>query len=44
MHDFTSTHTSPRKDVRAGTTLLYVNVRYCTGTYRSNPPTVSSYA
>ena len=34
----------PRKEVRAATTLLYLNVRCCTGTYRTNPATVSSYA
>ena len=34
----------PRKEVRAATTLLYLNVRCCTGTYHTNPVTVSSYA
>ena len=28
--------------MRAATTLLYVNLRCCTGTYRTNPATVSS--
>ena len=43
MHDFTSTHTSQREGVRAATTLL-INVRCCTGTYRTNSATVSSNA
>jgi hypothetical protein len=30
-----------RKDMRAATTLLYVNVRCCTSTYNTNPATVS---
>ena len=34
----------PRKEVRAATTLLYLNVHCCTGTYRTNPATISSYA
>ena len=34
----------PIKEVRAATTLLYLNVRCSTGTYRTNPATVSSYA
>ena len=34
----------PRKEVRAATTLLYFNVRCCTGTYHTNPAMVSSYA
>ena len=34
----------PRKEMRAATTLLYLNVRCCTGTYRTNPAMVSSYA
>ena len=34
----------PRKEVRAATTLLYLNVCCCSGTYRTNLATVSSYA
>ena len=34
----------PRKGVRGATTLLYLNVCCCTGTYCTNPATVSSYA
>ena len=34
----------PRKEVRAATILLYLNMHCCTGTYRTNPATVSSYA
>ncbi|OEL21344.1 hypothetical protein BAE44_0017637 [Dichanthelium oligosanthes] len=44
MHDFTSTHTSQRKKVRATTTLLYINMRCYTGTYHTNLAMVSSYA
>ena len=43
MHDFSSTHTSQREGVRAATTLL-INVRCCTGTYRTNSVVVSSNA
>jgi hypothetical protein len=43
MHDFTFTHTSQREGVRAATTLL-INVRCCTGTYRTNSAAVSSNA
>jgi len=44
IYDFTSTHTSQENKVRAATALLYLNVCCCTGTYRTNPATVSSYA
>ena len=34
----------PRKEVRAATKLLYLNVRCCTDTYRTNSATISSNA
>jgi hypothetical protein len=43
MHDFSSTHTSQEEGVRAATTML-INVRCCTGTYRTNLAMVSSNA
>jgi hypothetical protein len=43
MHDFTFTHKSQGEEVRDAITLL-INVRCCTGTYRTNLATVSSNA
>jgi len=44
MQRMTSFLPTNPKEVRTATTLLYLNVRYCTDTNRTNPATVSSLA